>query len=92
VRRQQQAALVADYLARGGEIRRLPTPEPTAADDVFEYLRECGFDVSRARGKMAGTQYICNGRAVPLEELVSIANNHRETRRLPPFQLVYRMN
>src|SRR5688572_27051522 len=47
VMREQQADLIAEYLARGGRIRRLASPEATTADEAIEYLQECGSDVLR---------------------------------------------
>lgn len=88
MRREQQRGLVNEYLARGGTIRRLPTPEPTEAIDVLDYLEECGFSVYRAPRGEGEPKFVFQGQVVTLQNLISIANEHRATRDLPPFQLV----
>jgi hypothetical protein len=87
--REQQEDLVLDYFARGGTIHRLPTPEPTAIPDILEYLRDCTFVVYPAPRGDGQPKYVYQGTVVTLEKLVSIANEHRAIRHLPPFQLVH---
>ena len=90
MRREQQDDLIADYIARGGTVRRLATPEPTTVSDILDYLRDCDLEVRTARGHAAGDRYIFQNKVVTLWELVSIANEHRAKRKLPPFQVVER--
>lgn len=86
--RQQAATMVADFLARGGTIQRVPAPQPTIADDVVQYLQECNIDVQPVPDPSgATTSYVYKGQLINLKTLVAIANRHRSRRRLPPFQL-----
>jgi hypothetical protein len=88
VRREQQAALVADYLARGGEIHHIPPPKPTVASDVLNFLQSMHVDVhsvSDAGGD--ANHYRHKGKRISLKELVELANRRRRKRKLPPFQL-----
>ena len=92
MRRAQQQELVADYFARGGTVRRLPTPEPIEASEVLQYLHDCSFDVYAAPRGQGEPKYVCQGAVVTQQELVSIANEHRNTRGLPPFQLTSKVH
>ena len=89
--RQQTAAMVADYLARGGTIQRVPPPKPTVADDVVQYLQERNIEVQPVPDATgATTNYVYKGQLINLKTLLAIANRHRSRRRLPPFQLAGR--
>jgi hypothetical protein len=92
MRREQQRGLVSAYLARGGTIHHLPTPEPTEASDVLDYLEECGFSVYRAPRGEGEPKYVFQGQVMTLQNLMSVANEHRAKRALPPFQLVPRLH
>jgi len=86
--RQQTAAMVADFLARGGTIQRVPPPKPTVADDVVQYLQERNVEVQPVPDPSGSTtNYVYKGQLINLKTLVAIANRHRSRRRLPPFQL-----
>jgi hypothetical protein len=80
--------LVADFLARGGMVRKVPSPKPTVAADVLQYLQARNVDVQVApeRGETASS-YVYKGQLINLKTLVAIANRHRSRRHLPPFQL-----
>ena len=73
----QQENLVLDFLARGGTIRCLPTPEPTAISNVLEYLRACNFVVYPAPRGEGQPKYVCQSMVITEEKLVAIANDHR---------------
>ena len=88
----QQENLVLDFLARGGTIRRLPTPEPTTISSVLEYLRGCNFVVYRAPRGEGQPKYVYQSMVVTEERLVAIANELRATKYLPPFQVVPQFN
>ena len=89
--RQQTAAMVADFLSRGGTIQRVPPPEPTVAEDVVQYLQERNVEVQPVPDPAGGTtNYVYKGQLINLKTLVAIANRHRSRRRLPPFQLAGR--
>ena len=81
--------LVADFLARGGRIRRLPDPEPATFSVVLEYLRSQNITVERVGDGMdpRTRKYICLGKRVDAKKLVSIANALRLDKGFPPFQL-----
>lgn len=89
--RTQHETLVADFLARGGVIRRLPPPKPTLAADVLEYLQVRNVDVQTVPGHgETEASYVYKGQVINLKTLVAIANRHRSRRHLPPFQLAGR--
>jgi len=89
--RRQTAAMVADFLARGGTIRRVPPPKPIVAGDVLQYLQERNVDVQAVSDPNAATTtYVYKGQLINLKTLLAIANRHRSRRRLPPFQLAGR--
>jgi len=87
--KEQQKHLVLDYFARGGAIRRLPTPEPKAIFDILAYLESCNFFVYPAPRGAGEPKYVHQGAVVTLQNLVSIANEHRAKRHLPPFQVAH---
>lgn len=90
--RQHHETLIADYLARGGTIRRIPPPKPTVAADVLQYLQDRNVDVRAVPGRTeAESNYVYKGQVIDLKALVAIANRHRSRRHLPPFQLAARM-
>jgi hypothetical protein len=90
--RPQHETLIADYLARGGTIRRIPPPKPTVAADVLQYLQDRNVDVRPVPGRTeAESSYLYKGQVIDLKALVAIANRHRSRRHLPPFQLTARM-
>jgi hypothetical protein len=83
--------MVADFLAHGGTIKRVPPPKPTVAADVLQYLQERNIDVQPVLDPAgATTNYVYKGQIINLKSLVAIANRHRSRRRLPPFQLAGR--
>ena len=84
----QQNHLVLDFLARGGTIRRLPTPEPTTISSVLEYLRGCDFVVYPAPRGEGQPKYVCQSMVVTEEKLMALTNEHRMANQLPPFQIV----
>jgi hypothetical protein len=84
--RQQTAAMVAEYLARGGRIRRMPAPKPPVAADVLEYLQGRNIDVQPLPNDGGEQSYVYKGQVINLKTLVAIANRHRSRRHLPPFQ------
>jgi hypothetical protein len=89
--RPQHEALIADYLARGGTIRRIPPPTPTVAADVLQYLQDRNVDVQTVQGRAdMDSTYVYKGQVIDLKTLVAIANRHRSRRHLPPFQLTDR--
>ena len=86
--RQQHAALIEDYLANGGTIRKLPPPKPITASDVLQYLQEHDIDARAVPGADGSdAHYIHKSKTITLKALVELANRHRIKRRLPPFQL-----
>jgi len=86
--RPQHETLIADYLARGGTIRRIPPPKPTVAADVLQYLQDRSVDVRAVPGRTeAESGYVYKGQVIDLKTLVAVANRHRSRRHLPPFQL-----
>lgn len=85
---QQHAALVADFLARGGSIRKLGTPAPAVANDVLRYLQEEKVDVrALVEPGEPVSKYIYKDRVITEAQLVKIANRRRTRHRLLPFKL-----
>jgi len=90
--RAQHETLIADFLARGGTIRKLPPPKPTVAADVLQYLQARNVDVEAVpRPGESESSYLYKGQVINLKTLVAIANRHRSRRHLPPFQLSGRL-
>ncbi len=86
--RTQHETLIADFLARGGAIRKIPPPTPTVAADVLDYLQTRNVDAQAvARAGESESSYLYKGQVINLKTLVAIANRHRSRRHLPPFQL-----
>ena len=91
--RQQRAALVADFLAKGGAIHKLPPARPTDASDVLQYLQDHNVDVQLLTDEgRTEPKYVYKGEVITLKRLVAIANRHRTRRRLPPFQMANKLN
>jgi hypothetical protein len=88
----KQENLILDFFARGGTINRLPTPQPTTISNVLEYLRGCNFVVYPAPRGEGQPKFVYRGMVVTEEKLVGIANEHRATQHLPPFQVVPQLN
>ena len=85
--RQQTAAMVAEYLTRGGRIHRMPSAKPPVAADVLEYLQGRNIDVQSLPSEGGDPSYAYKGQVINLKTLIAIANRHRSRRRLPPFQV-----
>ena len=85
--RQHAQAIVADYLARGGTIHRLPEARPPCVADVIEYLREHDVDVAVNPDRGGRCAYLLRGEPISLERLVRVANRHRRRANLLPFDL-----
>ena len=79
--------LIAQFLARGGTIRKIPTPQPTTASDVLEYLNDHNVDFRAVAepGEFV-SKYMYKHRIITEKQLVSIANKHRARRGLPAFE------
>ena len=88
MRREPREGSFSDYFAIGGRVRQPSIPEPTVADDVLAYLRECNFTVYPAPLGEGTPKYVYQGQLVTLEKLISIANGHRALRQIPPFQVL----
>jgi hypothetical protein len=84
----ERAALVSAYLSKGGEIRRLPSPETCAATEVLDYLKQHGLRVMIIRARMgSGVRFILNERPISQRRLIELANKHRQAAGLPEFQV-----
>ena len=86
---QRQSALVAEFLAKGGTIRKVDTPAPAIAEDVLRYLQEGKVDVRAVVEPGAlGPKYIYKDRVITEKQLVMLANRRRKRRRQLPFKLI----
>jgi len=90
--REQTETMVAEYLARGGTIHRVPPPKPPVAGDVLEYLQGRNIDVLPLPNEGGEQSYVYKGQVINLKTLVAIANRHRSRRHLPPFQMPGRLH
>ena len=91
--RQNHTELVADFLAKGGTITKVPPARPALASDVLGYLQDQNVDVHAITDETAAeTKYVYKGEVITLRKLVLIANRHRNRRRLPSFQLPNSVN
>lgn len=91
--RHQHAALVADFLAKGGAIHKLPPARSTVASDVLQYLQDHNVDVQHLTVQgSAESKYVYKGEIITLKRLLTIANRHRNRRRLAPFQMASTLN
>jgi hypothetical protein len=88
MRPQEQQELIKEYFNRGGAIHRLPTPEPISVEDVLDYLEESNLRAYPAPRGEGTRKFVFQGEVVTQDELVTIVNEHRALRHLPPFQLV----
>ena len=85
--RQQTAKMVAEYLAHGGRIHKVPPPKPPVAADVVAYLQGRNIDVQPLPNEGGDQNYVYKGQVINLKTLIAIANRHRSRRRLPPFKV-----
>jgi hypothetical protein len=87
VDRQTIDALVCEYLAGGGRVRKMPDATSVRPAQVLQYLKEQNVDITLARAKNSynETQYRHRGEIVSWAALVELANRHRRQQRLPPF-------
>ena len=86
--RQECESLIADFLSRGGRIRKLPDAQPRSINEVIEYLETSGLPIEVVRSKNGvRSHYVCREREMNADQLVSFANAHRKRRRLAPLQV-----
>jgi hypothetical protein len=82
-------AMVAEFLARGRRINKIPAAQPTTANDVLHYLNEQGVKVEVAAVSLGygHAKYMLDGAIIDLKTLLRQANARRRKQRLPPFEL-----
>lgn len=86
--RESHGELVAQFLARGGCIHRVPGVVQISRTEVIEYLEQQKISVQRISREPPGPpRYLCVGKRTNVQELVSIANRLRSEQGLPAFQL-----
>lgn len=87
--RQSVDAMVCEYLAAGGRIRKLPGAISATRDEVLRYLKAQKVYISPARRKNAKTEtkYSHGVDTISSNDLVQLANVHRRKQRLLPFEL-----
>jgi hypothetical protein len=87
--RESIDALVCEYLAGGGRIRKIPGAISATPDEVLRYLKAQKVDITVARAKHANaeTKYLHGVEVINSKDLVQLANVHRRKQRLPPFEL-----
>jgi hypothetical protein len=90
--REKDDALIVDFLANGGRIRKVPDAVRVSLLGVVAYLRQQNLAVEpiARSGPAAKRKFLCGGQRVNVETLVSIANDRRSGQGLPPFQLDFR--
>lgn len=80
-----QKKAIADYLQDGGKIRKVQEAIPVSEPEVLHYLATCGIDIKYFPGGIRPYSY--QNKYFSPSGLVSFANGHRRSRRLPPFVL-----
>jgi hypothetical protein len=80
--------MVAEYMARGGTIKRMPEAEPHTIADVLNYLKGKYVEiVSACRGE-ATPSYLLRGKPISPQRLIGLANRYRRRNHQPPFDVV----
>jgi hypothetical protein len=81
-------ALVCEYLANGGRIRRIPDPLPVGPAEVLEYLgsRDVTIEIVPRKDANSPVKYRHKGQLLSWRALVQLANGHRRRQRLAPFE------
>jgi len=85
--RHEAQAMVADFLAHGGTIKKMPEAKPHTIADVLHYLFEQNVHVEVVNRGDSRRAYVFRGKPATLDRLVLIANRHRRRHNLPPFDL-----
>jgi hypothetical protein len=65
---------------------------PAKIEDVLEYFQGSKLEVYRTGIQGPEVKYMFQGLTVTVRELVSIANEDRTKRGLPPFQMVEQLH
>jgi hypothetical protein len=81
--------MVAEYLARGGIVRKLPEARPHTADDVVRYLREQDVAVEMKDTGGKRPEYALRGEPISFERLLNVANRHRRRHNFTPFEVTF---
>ena len=74
---------IAEFLKAGGRISHVKGSVRVNERELLEYLASCGVRATYKAGDSRA--YLCEGKRVSMNKLVSIANEHRQSRELPPF-------
>ena len=79
--------MVAEYMARGGTIKKMPEAEPHTLADVMSYLQGKNVEiVSAARGETSPS-YLLRGKPISAQRLIGLANRYRRRNHQPPFEV-----
>ncbi len=79
--------IVSEYLAGGGQIKKVPDALLVTTAEVFEYLRSRKVEIEKARAKNANSadKFLHDGQLIGTESLLQLANQHRGQEDLAPF-------
>jgi hypothetical protein len=74
---------IAEFLKSGGSISRIKGSIRVSEPELLEYLASCGITAKYRTGDSKA--YLCQGKPVGMSQLITIANEHRQSLELPPF-------
>ena len=77
---------IAEFLKSGGSISRVKASIRVSEPELLEYLASSGIRAKYRAGD-SNAPYLCQGKRVSVSQLIVIANEHRQSRELPPFSL-----
>lgn len=78
--------MVSAYLAKGGQIRKLPDALASTPSDVIRYLSRHKVKIERVHANNSD-KYLRDGATITLPALVQLANSYRLKQGLAPFDV-----
>ena len=76
---------IAEFLRRGGQIRKVKETISVTDDEVIAFLSGCGIRVTCLPDDTK--TYVCGRTRLTMSGLVALANKERLSRQLPPFAI-----
>ena len=81
---------IAEFLKRGGKVVKVQETIRVNADEVLEYLVNCGFRVKVSPSHP--NAYVYGTRILSLSKLVELANEQRRAEKLQPFATIVKIH
>jgi hypothetical protein len=82
---RESADAIAEFLRRGGQIRKVKETIAVTEEEVVAFLASCGLRVTYVPDDMK--TYACGKSRLSASGLVALANKERLSRQLPPFAI-----